>query len=102
MARGSAWSHISIRPDPDQAGFTHTRSAMEFELEADAHAGHFDVHPGEVKSAVGRNAGARRAFEACSQAYASLISFPSFHAVPMKLIPTGRPKTCPTGTVMLG
>src|SRR4029079_13008382 len=55
-----------------------------------------------LTSAVGRNFGGRRFCVACSNAYASLKSFGSLHARPMKLTPTGNPKTNPAGTVMGG
>ena len=48
------------------------------------------------------SAGTFRAFVACSNAYASLMSVASVHAVPKKLTPIGRPATSPAGTVMLG
>ena len=71
---------------------------------------------GDLASAVSRNGTdptglgerasslrfAARFFDACSNAYASLKSFGSLHARPMKLTPTGIPKTNPAGTVMCG
>ena len=43
-----------------------------------------------------------RARVACSKPAASLISVGSLNAVPMKLIPTGTPKTFPIGTLTIG
>src|SRR4051812_3370590 len=52
--------------------------------------------------AVAANVGGRRAGDACSNAYASLSSVASLHAVPTNDKPTGNPRTIPIGTVMCG
>jgi hypothetical protein len=52
--------------------------------------------------AVGANVGFRRAGAACSNAYASLRSVASLHALPTNEMPTGSPRTRPIGTVMCG
>lgn len=46
--------------------------------------------------------GALRAWTAFSKPELSLIKVGSLNAVPMQLIPTGRPKTLPIGTLMIG
>ena len=52
--------------------------------------------------AVARNSGLRRAFAACSNAYAYLINRASLHAPAKNDRPTGSPNACPAGTVMCG
>jgi len=52
--------------------------------------------------ALAKNCGGVRAFVACSKAYANRMSTASDHARPKNDIPTGKPKTNPAGTVMLG
>ena len=54
------------------------------------------------KFAVGCNNRRLRAVVACSNAYASLISFGSLQAQPKKEIPIGSPKINPMGTVDVG
>src|SRR5438093_7371167 len=51
---------------------------------------------------VARYWGGRRAFVACSNAWASLTSVGSLQARPMNVIPTGRPIVEPAGTLMSG
>jgi hypothetical protein len=51
---------------------------------------------------VGRNFGGRRTFVACSKAKANLIKVGSLNARPMNVMPTGRPKGSPAGTVTSG
>src|SRR3989442_245882 len=51
---------------------------------------------------VAKNRGALRALVACSNANASFSSTGSLNARPKNEIPSGRPKTSPAGTVMLG
>ena len=51
---------------------------------------------------LGKNLGAWRAFVACSNEYASLISVGSLQARPKNEIPTGRPEIKPAVTLMLG
>ena len=63
---------------------------------------HFFTPSQDDRPAVGRNRGFCRAFDACSNAYAYLISDGSLHAPAKNERPTGRPKTIPAGTVMCG
>ncbi len=50
---------------------------------------------------VSKSCGTRRACTACSKPEVSLINVGSLKAVPMKLMPTGRPKTFPIGTLTI-
>jgi hypothetical protein len=60
------------------------------------------AHAAELVSALARNRGGWRAWNACSNAKASLISVDSWWAPPKNEMPTGSPNTYPAGTVMLG
>src|ERR1044072_873016 len=51
---------------------------------------------------VGMNVGGRRACVAASKPEASSISLGSLHAAPKKLIPNGRLKANPIGTLTIG
>src|SRR6202050_4156564 len=55
-----------------------------------------------IDQTLSKNPGGLRALVTCSNAYASLISVGSLHALPKNEIPTGKPATNPAGTVMWG
>ena len=56
----------------------------------------------EISYADAKNFGPARNFVACSNAYASLISFISLFAGPKNDNPTGKPRAKPAGTDMFG
>jgi len=62
----------------------------------------FEVQKPESNGSFPRNSGGLRACAACSKPEANLIRVGSLKAVPMKLMPTGRPKELPMGTLMMG
>jgi hypothetical protein len=57
---------------------------------------------GVLVGSVGKNSGTMRAWITCSKPEANLISVGSLKAVPVKVIPTGRPNEFPIGTLIAG
>ena len=70
-------------------------SATRGATPAERHAAH--VVPRQRREELRHDARVAR-----SKPAASLIKVGSLNAVPMKLIPTGRPNTFPIGTLMIG
>ena len=57
---------------------------------------------GVLVGSVGKNCGTMRAWITCSNPEANLMSVGSLKAVPVKVIPTGRPNEFPIGTLIAG
>ena len=70
--------------EPDEQGTSHTHCNPQSTI--------YDLQSYNLQSAAtryGNNGGGTRFFVACSNAYASSISFGSLHAMPVKLTPYG-------------
>ena len=66
-------SRFSKIPEEQRCGFLKIANSTT-ESELTVNQVHFSMHSPQETFAVGRNCGARRAFVACSNAYANLIS----------------------------
>lgn len=88
------------RSTKEEWNYTHPRLRPHLQLDQSIPRG--IAFAGTHNFNVGKNRGGLRVWIVCSKLYAIFSSVGSLQARPKKLIPTGKPKTNPAGTVISG